>query len=150
MLSVECIRELQESWFPNITDRGLDRLVELLEKDSPYLIHGCFTRSVPMGCLATHAAWHHPITAHLTQDAGISWLYQVAGLNPATSFVLRDWDRRGSQNWEMRAEMLAFLKSEQRRRQGIPAEPTAHTLPTGPIECTQFALRPKSQLEALA
>ena len=41
-----------------------------------------------MGCLATHAAWHHPETAHLTQDAGINWLHCVAHLNPATSHVI--------------------------------------------------------------
>ena len=78
-------------WLPNITDAGLDRLIELLEKGSPLLIHGCFT-AVPMGCLATHAAWHHPRTAHLTLDAGITWLHRVAGLNPATSHVIREWD----------------------------------------------------------
>jgi hypothetical protein len=120
MLSTDSIRELENYWLPNITDRGLERLIELLEKGSPFLIHGCFTRAVPMGCLASHVAWHHPDTAHLTQDAGISWLYQVAGLNPATSFVLRDWDGQGSQGWEIRSEILDILKGEQRRRQGIP------------------------------
>ena len=62
MLSQECTRELKTSWLPNITDVGLDRLIDLLEKGSPLLIHGSFTRSVPMGCLATHIAWHHPRT----------------------------------------------------------------------------------------
>src|ERR671935_1723684 len=80
MLSQECVRELRSSWLPNITEAGLDRLLELLEKGSPFLIHGCFTRAVPMGCLATHIAWNHPRTAHLTLDAGISWLHRVAGL----------------------------------------------------------------------
>ncbi len=47
MLSQECIRELQSSWLPNITDAGLDRLIGLLEKHSPLLIHGCFTRAIP-------------------------------------------------------------------------------------------------------
>src|SRR6516162_3356198 len=83
MLSADCVRELRSAWLPNLTDAGLDRLIELLEKGSPLLIHGCFTKATPMGCLATHAAWHHPKTAHLTQDAGINWLHRVAGLNPA-------------------------------------------------------------------
>src|SRR5215831_211940 len=122
MLSAESAHELQNYWLPNITDGGLERLIELLEKQSPFLIHGCFTRAVPMGCLASHAAWHHPATAHMTQDAGISWLYQVAGLNPGTSFVLKDWDRQGSQNREIREQVLAILKTEQRRRQGISHE----------------------------
>ena len=42
MLSQECVRELQWAWLPNITDSGLDRLIELLEKGSPLLVHGCF------------------------------------------------------------------------------------------------------------
>ena len=109
MLSQECVRELRSSWLPNITDAGLDRLIDLLEKDSPLLIHGCFTSSVPMGCLATHVAWNHPKTAHLTLDAGICWLNRVAGLNPATSQVIREWDRCGPQNWELRAELLKVL-----------------------------------------
>jgi hypothetical protein len=126
MLSQESIRELQSAWLPNITDGGLNRLIDLLEKGSPFLIHGCFTRSVPMGCLATQVAWHHPTTAHMTMDAGINWLHRVAGLNPATSHVLRDWDRRGIHDWEVRAELLEQLKAERMKRLEIgrpePAE----------------------------
>jgi len=117
MLSSECIRELHSSWLPNITDAGLDRLIDLLEKGSPLLIHGCFTRAIPMGCLATHAAWNHPRTAHLSLDAGISWLHRVAGLNPATSHVIREWDGNGSQNWEVRSALLTHLKEARHRRE---------------------------------
>ena len=116
MLSQECLGELRSSWLPHITDTGLDRLIELLEKASPLLVHGCFTRSVPMGCLATHVAWNHPRTAHLMQDAGISWLHRVAGLNPATSQVIREWDSRGSNNWELRSDLLAILREERQNR----------------------------------
>ena len=124
MLSQECLRELRTSWLPNITDAGLDRLIDLLEKGSPLLIHGCFTRAVPMGCLATHAAWNHPRTAHLTLDAGITWLHRIARLNPATSYVIREWDARGSQNWEVRSELLAvFAEEQQRRQKGQPIAP---------------------------
>ena len=49
MLSSECLEELRSAWLPHITNAGLDRLVDLLEKSSPLLIHGCFTRAVPMG-----------------------------------------------------------------------------------------------------
>jgi hypothetical protein len=124
MLSLECVRELRSQWLPNITDPGLDRLIDLLEKGSPLLIHGCFTRTVPMGCLATHAAWNHPRTAHLTLDAGITWLHRVAGLNPATSHVIRAWDTCGSQSWEIRAALLGVLKEERQRRQ-TPSQPEA-------------------------
>ena len=123
MLSQNCVRELRSSWLPNITDAGLDRLIDLLEKGSPFLIHGCFTRAVPMGCLATHAAWNHPRTAHLTLDAGITWLHRVAGLNPATSYVIREWDCRGSQNWEVRSELLTFFRDERQRRQETMSSP---------------------------
>jgi hypothetical protein len=116
MLSPECLGELRTAWLPHITDTGLDRIVELLEKGSPLLIHGCFTRAVPMGCLATHIAWHHPRTRHLTLDAGITWLHHVAELNPATSHVLREWDRRGVHDLELRAELLAVLQQERRAR----------------------------------
>ena len=116
MLSRESVCELRTLWLPNITDSGLDRLIRLLEQGSPLLVHGCFTRALPMGCLASHIAWHHPRTAHLTADAGITWLYHVAGLNPATSSLLRDWDRGGTTDLELRADLLHALKQEQRRR----------------------------------
>lgn len=111
MLSPDCIRELRTAWLPNLTPQGLDRLIELLEQGSPLLIHGSFTRAVPMGCLATHAAWNHPRTAHLTLEAGVTWLNCVAGLNPATSYVIREWDRCSASNWEVRADLLAELKN---------------------------------------
>ena len=119
MLSAECLQELRLAWLPHISDAGLNRLIDLLDKSSPLLIHGCFTRAVPMGCLATHIAWHHPRTRHLTLDAGISWLHHVAGLNPATSHVLREWDRRGVHDLELRAELLSFFRKEQRRRRSV-------------------------------
>ncbi|MGH7169845.1 MAG: hypothetical protein ACRELG_06165 [Gemmataceae bacterium] len=129
MLSPECLSELRFAWLPHITDAGLDRLVDLLEKSSPLLIHGCFTRAVPMGCLATHIAWHHPRTRHLTLDAGITWLHHIAGLNPATSHVLREWDRRGIHDLELRADLLALLRKEQHLRYSRePAETAAREL----------------------
>jgi hypothetical protein len=111
-----CLKELRDKWLPHVTDAGLDRVIELLEKGSPLLIHGAFTRAVPMGCLATQIAWHHPRTEALTIDAGVIWLSRVAGLNPATSQVIRAWDETGAQNWEMRAELLAEFRAERDRR----------------------------------
>jgi hypothetical protein len=118
MLSHECVNELRSSWLPNITDAGLNRVIDLLEKGSPFLVHGCFTRAVPMGCLATHVAWNHPSTAHLTLEAGITWLHEVAGLNPATSHVIREWDSRSAQDWEVRSELLHLFKEERLGREG--------------------------------
>jgi hypothetical protein len=116
MLNPECLHELRQAWLPNITTSGLDRLIELLEKNSPLLIHGSFSRSVPMGCLATHVAWNHPRTAQLTVEAGINWLHHVAGLNPATSHLIREWDRRGSSDWEIRSDLLQVFKEERTAR----------------------------------
>ena len=117
MLSPETVRELRDAWLPNMTGPGLDRLIDLLDKRSPLLVHGCFTRSLPMGCLATHVAWNHPATEHLTVEAGINWLHRVAGLNPATSLVIRDWDRRAASDWTIWAELAACLRAERDSRQ---------------------------------
>jgi hypothetical protein len=123
MLSSESLQELRSIWMPNTTDAGLDRLIELLERASPLLIHGCFTRTIPMGCLASHIAWNHPSTERLTQDAGIMWLHHVARLNPATSHVLREWDRCGVCDLSIRQDLLAVLREEKERRQAaVPVE----------------------------
>lgn len=110
MLSQACRQELETTWLPNITDPGLDRVIDLLEKGSPLLIHGSFIRAVPQGCLATHIAWNHPRTAGLGHDAGIVWLSKVAGMNPALSRVIRDWDACSKCDWQMRADLLEILK----------------------------------------
>jgi hypothetical protein len=125
MLSPDTLRELRTQWLPNVTDAGLNRLIDLLEKDSPLLVHGCFSRVVPMGCLATHIAWNHPETAHLTAEAGISWMHRVAGLNPATSLVIRSWDAGGPQGWELRGELLKHFRAERRERRQISNNATA-------------------------
>ena len=123
MLSQESIRELNTSWLPNVSDTGLNRLIELLEKGSPLLIHGSFTRALPMGCLATHIAWSHPKTCHMTLDAGICWLNGVAGLNPATSHVIREWDRCSDYDFEVRCELLTFFTKEREARQHAKKTP---------------------------
>lgn len=129
MLSQESVRELQTAWFPNMTDTGLDRIIDLLEKGSPLLIHGSFTRAIPMGCLATHAGWNHPDTSHLTMDAGICWLTHVAGLNPATSQVIREWDRSCSFSYELRSELLNQFRQERDKRRAPKAEPVSRLQP---------------------
>lgn len=120
MLSRECLEELRSAWLPNITDCGLDRLVDMLHKGSPMLISGCFTKAIPMGCLASHIAWNHPETAEHTIDAGITWLHRVAGLNPATSKVLREWDLRGGgADLGLRQALLSEMRREQAARQHV-------------------------------
>jgi hypothetical protein len=131
MLSNDCLHELRTSWLPNMTDAGLSRLIELLERASPLLIHGCFTKSVPMGCLATHLAWNHPRTAHLTTDAGITWLHRVASLNPATSHVIHEWDRRGPRDLTLRDDLLACLREEQAARSTPQVKPRSNPVPVG-------------------
>jgi hypothetical protein len=131
MLTSECLQELRTSWLPNMTDVGLQRLIELLERASPLLIHGCFAKSVPMGCLATHLAWNHPRTAHLTTDAGITWLHRVANLNPATSHVIHEWDRRGPRDLVLRNDLLALLRQEQIERSVPKSKPRSNPVPVG-------------------
>jgi hypothetical protein len=110
------LAEFRTAWLPNVTDAGLVRVIELLEKASPLLIHGAFTRAIPMGCLASHIAWQHPATAHLQIEAGVEWLTRVARLNPATSGVILEWDRLGVHDWELRDALLAACREERVRR----------------------------------
>jgi hypothetical protein len=116
MLSPQSVSELRSAWLPNITDTGLNRLIDLLDKGSPLLISGCFTKAIPMGCLASHVAWNHPQTARHTIDAGITWLHKVACLNPATSSLLREWDMRGVNDLDLRDSLLRELRAEQLAR----------------------------------
>jgi hypothetical protein len=106
MLSADPVTEFRHAWLPHITCEGLSRLVDLLEKSSPLLIHGAFTRAMPMGCLASHIAWNHPNTRHLNHEAGVVWLTKVAGLNPATSSVILAWDAAGRGDFELRSRLL--------------------------------------------
>ena len=126
MLSAECARELRSSWLPNVTDAGLRRLIELLEQNSPLLIHGSFTQAVPMGCLATQAGWNHPRAARFTQEAGIIWLGEVVGLNPATSAVIREWDSATTchKRFTIRQELLVHFCEEAERRRQTNLDPT--------------------------
>src|SRR5437867_273368 len=116
MLSTDFVRELRSYWLPNVSDNGLARVIDLLEKGSPLLLSGRFTEAIPRGCLATHIAWHHPAVSHRTTDAGILWLTRVAGLNPATSHVIREWDSACPQDWAFRNELLALLRAEREAR----------------------------------
>lgn len=118
MPPTEAVAEFRHDWLPFTTDAGLDRLIDLLEKSSPLLIHGAFTRAVPMGCLATQIAWNHPDTAHLQHEAGVMWLCRVARLNPATSTLILAWDRAGVSDFELRQGLLAACREERDRRAG--------------------------------
>lgn len=117
MLSMECRTELQEQWLPNISTSGLDRLIELLQTGSPYLISGCFSRASAMGCLATQIAWHDERTSHRHHDAGIVWLRTVAGVCPSQSAVIREWDSRGPRDLTLREDLLNALLDEKARRE---------------------------------
>ncbi len=119
MIWTRCLDEFREIWLPHATDAGLRRISDLLDQSSPLLIHGMFTHAMPRGCIATHLAWHHPKTTHLTLDAGIMWLTKVAGLNPATSEVIRAWDESGY-HWDLRREMVVICSEELDRRSKLP------------------------------
>jgi hypothetical protein len=112
MSTHEPVAEFRAAWLPHVTDDGLTRLIELLEKASPLLIHGTFTRAVPMGCLASHIAWNHPRTCRFGHEAGVLWLSRVAGLNPATSAVILAWDRHGAGDFPLRTALLEACRDE--------------------------------------
>jgi hypothetical protein len=116
MPSRDPLAEFQADWLPHVTEDGLNRLIELLGKASPLLIHGAFTRAIPMGCLASHVAWNHPETCRLQQEAGVVWLTKIAGLNPATSAVVVAWDRAGLGDFTLRSNLLAACQEEKARR----------------------------------
>jgi hypothetical protein len=62
--------------------------------------------------------------AHRNTDAGILWLTRVAGLNPATSYVIREWDRHCPQDWTFRNDLLDLLRAERdgRTDRAAPAQ----------------------------
>ena len=119
MPSPDAIYEFQTAWLPHVSTEGLDRLIDLLSKASPMLIHGAFTRAVPMGCLASHIAWNHEKTAHLHNEAGVMWLCRVAKLNPATSSLVIAWDRAGVGDFELRTSLLSSCHDEKTRRDEV-------------------------------
>lgn len=123
MASRDPVAEFRADWLPHVTDAGLNRIVELLEKASPLLIHGTFAKAVPMGCLATHVAWNHPETCRLQHEAGVVWLTKVAGLNPATSALILAWDQAGVGDFELRNDLLAACAEERDRRAAEHLEP---------------------------
>ena len=117
--SSPAISEFRTAWLPHVTDQGLDRLIDLLSKASPMLIHGAFTRAVPMGCLASHIAWNHERTSHLQHEAGVMWLCRVAKLNPATSNLVVAWDKSGVGDYELRIGLLEACEEERNRREEV-------------------------------
>ena len=121
MLSTAVVAEFKAVWLPHTTDDGLGRITELLEKASPLLIHGAFSKAVPLGCIASHIAWNHPRTSHLQYEAGVCWLSHVARLNPATSRVVLAWDEGGVGDFELRTSLLAECLAEQHQRAEIDA-----------------------------
>lgn len=118
-LSVEARWELEQHWLPNLTDRALSRLVELLDRGDPMLIRQHWAAAGAMGCLATHAGWNHEQTEHLGDSAGPIWLSQVAGVPLCRSHLVREWDFAGYDPyrlWELRSELVGVFRDEQRAR----------------------------------
>ena len=121
MVSPDIIREFRDRWLPHVTDSGLARIIELLETNSPLLIHGLFQQAPPLGCIATQVAWHHPKTAHFSEEAGIQWLSRIVKLNPATSKVIIAWDKSCQTDWELRGLLLRECQREHQIRSHIYA-----------------------------
>lgn len=117
MPPTDALAEFRTEWLPHVTDAGLARVTQLLESGSPFLIHGAFTKAVPMGCLASHIGWNHPETCAMSdEEAGVRWLTRVAGLNPATSAVILAWDRSGLHDADLCYALLTECRAEVDRR----------------------------------
>ena len=116
MLSPQAVSELQTAWLPNLTESALKRLIELVERRHPFLIQGNWAAAHAMGCLATHAAWNDSRTADRHADAGYVWLSNVAGVTPERSHVVQEWDAACGNDWNLRSQLLAFLRQELSRR----------------------------------
>ena len=95
------------------------RVIELLERGLPAVDPRRLQPSGADGCLATHIAWNH-LLEQWTLEAGIMWLSRVAGLNPATSQVIRA-GTGGTRDWELRSRLLENFKEERERQAESPA-----------------------------
>jgi hypothetical protein len=58
-------------------------------------------------------------------------LHHVAGLNPATSTVLREWDGRGANDLDLRAELLSLFRTERQARRTPAAAAPRESAPVG-------------------
>ena len=125
MLNHECVRELEQSWLPNITDSGLERIIDLLRKDSPLLIHGCFTKAVPMG-----VAWRRTLpgiilSRNIARSMPAFIVSTTSHLNPATSLIIREWDARGRNNWDLHGFDRSFDRELRQRKMEASSDRTA-------------------------
>ena len=126
-LTDDAVREFRTHWLPKLTDPALERLITLLERDDPRLIRSRWTGASVMGCLATQAAWNDARTEDFGDRAGPAWLHHVAGIVPAHSKVVRDWDQsieHPFDAWQVRGQLLAMLREEHgsRRVSSCPAD----------------------------
>jgi len=129
----DSVFEFRAVWLPNVSDLGLSRISDLLERASPLLIHGTFARIMPLGCLASHIGWNHPETCRWNEEAGIMWLCRVAGLNPATSRVVTLWDRDGLNDFAHRSALLQACRTEIATRADAPERQPTETFCTVPF-----------------
>ena len=106
MTHPEILREFRTAWLPNVSDNGLGRLIELLESGSPLLIRGAFTKACAMGCLASHIAWNHPATEHLSDDAGVRWLTKATATATSSCPCVSDSPRISKGRAALKAKLI--------------------------------------------
>ena len=63
---------------------------------------------------------HHIFSS--VDEAGVLWLTRVAGLNPATSHLILEWDRLGASDWLARSRLLEACRREMETRNEEPYE----------------------------
>ena len=62
------------------------------------------------------------IRMSIASQVGVLWLTRVAGLNPATSLVILEWDRLGASDWQARSRLLEVCRRELETRNEEPYE----------------------------
>ena len=62
MLPADFVHELRTAWLPNVSDAGLERVIDLLEKGSPLLLSGRFTGAAAMGSFQSRSIPVSPAT----------------------------------------------------------------------------------------
>ncbi len=114
MFSPEFVVEFRSLWLPQMSTSGLRKLIQLLQENSPGLVHGAFTDYQGGGCLATHAGWNHPATAGSGPSAGTEWLLLLKNAG-SLSRVICEWDMvrpYDTRYPECRQHLLALLREE--------------------------------------
>jgi len=127
MLPQDCLANLNHAGCRTSPMPGSIASSNCWKKEVRFLIHGSFSRAMPIGCLATHIAWHHPATEQTT----LSRRAMAQPRGRAQSGQLTGHSRMGSGqecNWEVRQDLLGVFKEHREVRRQNKSEPRSRVL----------------------